>query len=61
MKRLMVGMVMAAGLASGCAHHQPTNRQLGYGVAVGAFVVLIIVAASASHCEENNCLDGISF
>ena len=58
MKGWSAAAVVAMGLASGCAHHQPTNRQLGYGVAIGAFVVLIIIAASASHCEQNNCLDG---
>ena len=55
--------MLAASLAlsPACGHKQLTNRQVAYGAVVVGFVALIVVAASASHCSETGCLDGLSF
>ena len=58
----LLAPLLAASLAlsPACAHHRPTNRQLGYAAIITGFIALALIAASASHCEDNACLDGLS-
>lgn len=59
MRRWLVSFALVLGLAPGCAHHQLTNRQVAIGVGVAALAAIVIVAATASHCEENGCLTAL--
>ena len=59
----LLAPLLAASLAvsPACAHKQLTNRQVAYGAIVVGLVVIVVIAASVSHCEENGCTDNLRF
>jgi hypothetical protein len=53
--RNAAAFALVIALGTGCAHKQLTNRQVAIGIGVAAIVVIIIYAASQSHCLDNSC------
>lgn len=62
-RRDLLAPLLATSLAlsPACAHKQLTNRQIAYGAVVAGLIVIVVIAASVSHCEENGCTDNLHF